>query len=182
MQRVSIRVAMTLVITLLFSAICFAGTYTESVSVDIPVRHETKGSPGSEAHVFLLAAEDPSNPMPDGSEDGYLEVTTEGDEDIDFGSILFEEPGTYYYDVSEKGTDDSYRVMIAALNDGTSDMVIWDRRDGSKTDRIVFKEKRAKSPKTGDMDIRFRLFFASIAVVTALAALLTAIQIRRKEQ
>ena len=187
MRRFRLTAALTLIISMFFALHVYADT-GPAVSMNMPVtaeikaEHIIKGIKGSkDKYVFVLEAEDPSNPMPEGSEDGCKTVTTSESKDIRFGPISFDYPGAYYYTVSQKNNDTTYRVMIGAFNDGTSEMVIWNMDDGGKADRIRFTDQYRTTPKTGDTEMWMTLMLSICGGLTATAALILMIWIRRKE-
>ncbi|MBQ3292131.1 MAG: hypothetical protein IJH43_07130 [Mogibacterium sp.] len=188
MQRIYPAAALTLIISMLFTGICFAAGGHESkinppVSVGITAKHEIKGirNPEDKQYTFILSAEDKSNPMPEGASEGSMKLTVNDEKEIDFGRITFDYPGAYYYVLSQKDRPKTYRIMIAAFNDGTSDTVIWDMEDGSKTDKALFKDEYRMSPKTGDTtDMTEMILFASVAFMSFVLILIV-LHRRRKE-
>lgn len=116
---------------------------------NIPVKHEIKGDrfSGDFRSIFMLTAESWDCPMPDDADGMTKTVTVQGGGDPDFGSILFCDPGAYYYRITRTGdapdgveaSYETYRFMVALLSDGTSEMIIWDEA-GFKTDRMVYTD------------------------------------------
>ncbi len=197
MRKKSITAALTLVIVMIFVAAGYVPGPVSSFALEpepvkgevlygcflkqpaekeIYVRHESGGAGNSTRHVIKLSASDPSSPMPDNSEEGILEVGVSGSTETGLGVMSFEHPGVYYYDVShgdDKGnTDNTYRVMIAVYNDGSSDMVIWDMSDGSKADEIIFRDPHRTTPKTGDDNSEIMLLAGIGSLSLAAMALL----------
>lgn len=194
MRQQHLAAALTFIIIMLFTIPGFAETETDAVSnengtkiippvtVMIPVKHEIKGirSSSDKKYTFILTAEDTSSPMPDHSSAGCKRVDVTDEKDINFGTITFHYPGTYYYEVSQEDSDTSYRVMIAAFNDGTSEIVIWDEADGSKTDRAAFVNEYRSSPKTGDPNVTSMILYAAAGISSLICMLLMLLR-RRKE-
>ena len=197
MRKIIKGTALTLVIIIIFSITCFAdmtggnGKVIPSVTVNIPAKHVMGGDKytGKDRFTFILRSEDANCPMPAGSDGREKSVTIGAGEKIDFGDITFDHPDAYYYTVARaektyKGirTDDSaYRVMIAALNDGTYEMVITDKKD-KKTDEIIYKDiYKASSPKTGD-DLLRKMILPACAGVLALAAIIVMMLWRKEER
>ena len=177
------KLMLALILAVLFTAAVPAACYADitgengkvlpSVTVNIPVSHVIEGGRyrGSERFSFVLHPESADNPMPEGTEDSYRTVTIRRDGDVDFGDIVFDYPGVYYYTVSRKSEKHErikedrsvFRVMIAAFNDGTSEMTVQkvgtsDITDTEgyegKEDEILFTDKYNAPPKTGDQFAR----------------------------
>ncbi|MBQ6314683.1 MAG: hypothetical protein IKE85_10125 [Mogibacterium sp.] len=160
-MRIVLRaIALTLILTGLVTAVCYADTSgaanktIPAVTVNIPVEHIITGDAGKcdKEFTFVLTAEKEDSPMPVGSQGKSKSVNVKGKGNPEFGSITFTYPDAYYYSVSCGKT--KYRVMIAMYNNGTSQIVAWDS-GGSKAEKIVFSDEyeapaAAKSPKTGD--------------------------------
>lgn len=99
------------------------------VSFNIPAKKVLTGDTPrqQETFSFVLKADDPTNPMPEGSQSGKKTVTRKGAGKIDFGAIEFNRVGIYGYSVYEKAgstdgytyDDTVYKVEIAVLNGGT---------------------------------------------------------------
>jgi hypothetical protein len=171
---------------LIFTPACYAGIKggsrtIPSVTVDIPVSHEIRGNySGNDLFSFTLKAMDPENPMPRGSENGVKTVNVKGRFPVDFGDISFEYPDAYYYEISRKARktdtvsmeDKTYSVMIAVYNDGTSQMVTWEKATSEKTEGVVFRDtavNAAGRPKTGDFDGAGLAASAAMLVSSAIA-------------
>lgn len=160
MHIVPRAIALTLILTGLVTAACYADTTgadnktIPAVTVKIPVKHIITGDADKcdKEFTFVLTAEKEDSPMPEGSQGKSKSVTVKGKGDPEFGSITFTYPDAYYYTVSCGKT--KYRVMIAMYNNGTSQIVVWDA-GGTKAEGIVFTDEYqapapARSPKTGD--------------------------------
>ena len=203
-RKLMLTLILAIVFTAAIPAACFAditgdnGKVLPSVTVNIPVSHVIEGGRyrGSDRFSFTLHPESADNPMPEGTEDLYRTVTIRRGGDIDFGDIVFDYPGVYYYTVSRKSEKHErikedrsvFKVMIAAFNDGTSEMTVQkvgtsDRPEvyepEGKEDEILFTDKYNAPPKTGDP-------FARIAVpvsagMICLGLLLMMLNRRREE-
>ena len=106
------------------------------------VENIVPGDPdGDDPFVFRLQVrpDQPGNPMPSGAVDGILEITIDGEGLKNFGTIEFDEPGTYVYTITEvSGNDPAYRYdasvytvtyEVAATETGTS-VVRTVKKDG----------------------------------------------------
>ena len=205
-----ISAAVTLVPLALFAETAYAdisgdnGKTIPAASVSIPVKHEITGGryTGDDRFEFILTARDDGTPMPAGSEGRIKRVTVTGRETPDFGSIVLEYPDVYYYTVSRKAgsydklkTDNrTFTVMIAKFNDGSTDVVIWND-SGEKVGTVTYTddyEMPAKSPRTGDLEIRRNAIMWIAAGLSALAGFIvilsayiagkkSASKVRRKE-
>lgn len=150
MHRQLLRVlAVVLTLTVIMPVSCYAditgdnGKVLPSVTVNIPVKHVIGGDSyhGRDRFSFVLHAEDEMSPMPEGSDGQDRTVTIGAGGKVDFGDIIFDYPGVYYYRISrqpEKHTriredDTEYRIMIASLNDGSHEMTIH-KVSGSQTE------------------------------------------------
>ena len=114
---------------------------------------------------YTLIADDPDNPMPEGSEDGEKTVHMTDSGNIDFGMIEFSHPDVFYYTLMETTEGPSgfrrdrtkYRAALMADSGGHVTAVITEDT-GAKTDKAVFRNsyKADKpsydkpAPKTGD--------------------------------
>ena len=172
------------------------GKAIPSARFNIPVRHSIAGDEykGNDSFEFILAAADDNCPMPEGSENRIKRVTVRGDEDPDFGDIVFEYPDAYYYSVSRCGSDydnleqdtEMYKLMIIKFNDRTVQMVAWNS-SGEKVSEITYIDEytapRNSSPKTGDDNSRAAIIAWAGVLSLSLAALITAVflRCRRKE-
>lgn len=169
------------------------------MSQRIPVKQVLKGDRYKDDYpvTFTLAAESFDNPMPQGAIGSTKTMTVSGCGDADFGPILFCEPGAYYYTITRKGAlsngpeidTTKYRVMIAMLSDGTSEMVIWDET-GAKAEEIVYTDHNNITsgshtsiddpPRTGDeLSVEIVAEF-TLLCITAAAALFHAMRARRR--
>lgn len=72
---------------------------------DPPIRKIVTGRPSrDERFIFVLTPDDPSYPMPEGSKDGFKELTIIGQGVTEVGIIAFTKPGHYSYTLREKNT------------------------------------------------------------------------------
>lgn len=169
------------------------------MSQRIPVKQVIKGDRYKDDYwvTFSLAAESSDNPMPPGAIGSTKTMTVRGRGEADFGPILFCEPGAYYYTITRKGEQSNgpeidkskYRVMIAMLSDGESEMVIWDET-GSKVEKIIYTDHYNESsvprtriedtPRTGDEFNAEIIIDFSLVCLAAAAALIHALRARRR--
>ncbi len=194
----------TLVLAVVFTVISFLfcsvnvcadisgdnGKTIPAATVNISVKHYITGDSytRNDSFEFMLAGKDDETPMPEDSDGKYKKVTTTADESPDFGDIVLEYPGTYYYAVSriDKEYDNLetdnrvFTVMIAKFNDGSTDMVIMNDA-GEKEDEVsyndVFRAPR-NSPKTGDEDFR-KDILGWLVICTGAALILVVILVSR---
>lgn len=75
-------------------------------SEDPPIQKKITGDrPARTAEfTFIMTAQSENAPMPAGSIDGEKTITIKGAGSTEFGAIIFTEPGTYSYAISEKNT------------------------------------------------------------------------------
>ena len=84
--------------------------------VDPTVRKTVSGNPDHmSTFTFKLAAQDASNPMPDGSINGVKTITITGSGTSEFGTWSYESEGVYYYTVYEADTGERGYTYDAAV-------------------------------------------------------------------
>lgn len=81
-----------------------AGTAAGDPPVRVVKRIEGETPTGEDRFVFVMTPERVGDPLPEGAEGSY-EVSIYGEGEIEMGEILFTEPGTYVYHVSERKDD-----------------------------------------------------------------------------
>lgn len=160
------------------------------LSTKIPVKITVSGTEPSTPEKFhiRLHADDASNPMPEGSENGAYTMTIAGEGSGSF-SIDFQKVGVYTYTVyQEKGDNpkctydpEVYAVKAYVVNDGIGGkrvvINIYDE-DGEKVDEIQFHNKYkvepTDTPQTND-ESNFPLYILLAAgdVLVLLALYLT---------
>jgi hypothetical protein len=169
------------------------------MSQRIPVKQVLKGDRYKEDYrvTLTLTAESADNPMPPGSIGMTKTISAPGRGEPDFGPILFIEPGAYYYTITRKGEADGgpeidgtiYRVMIAMLSSGDSEMIIWDDK-GAKVEKIIYTDyyrkpsdpgtSKGDPPKTGDeINLQIAVDLSAVCIAAA-AALIHALRVRRR--
>lgn len=93
---------------------------------DPPVKKTISGTPSEDGtFTFKLEAENKSNPMPDGSNDGVKLMTIMGAGEEDFGTWSYTEFGSYHYTVSEANNDESgytYDTTVYTITDIVTDV------------------------------------------------------------
>ena len=96
-----------------------------SIMVDPPVKKSVNGNPSKNSTFkFALIAGDPTNPMPEGSENGVKTMTIVGSGEKDFGTWSYTKPGIYFYTVKEINTGETeydYDKTIYTITDNVSD-------------------------------------------------------------
>lgn len=159
----------------------FAGSNLP-VTVDITVTYIVNGNAKTAGgDTVTLTADDPSSPMPGGTESGKKTITIKDEGTYSFGDIHYEKPGVHWYTVKrdltkKKGvTKDSplYKAKVVALNDGHGYVLVY--KDGSnEKSELVYTDKVA--PETGDNSrwpvycITFLTAAISLALIVALKA------------
>ena len=135
--------------------ILFENIYTKGVGTTNPtVKKIVKGNP-SEPHTFTFrlfgienSAKLPANPMPHGAVNGVSEITITGSGTKRFGSISFEKPGQYTYQIDEINDgaegyqyDNSIYTLIyqvTAKEDGVgTDVKMLVRKNQKETDLTI---------------------------------------------
>ncbi len=90
---------------LVFSALFAIDGTDSTLMTNPPVNKTVQGAPASdETWEFDLTAQDPANPMPEGSDDGSKAVFITGSGTAEFGQWSYTAVGTYRYQVTEKNT------------------------------------------------------------------------------
>lgn len=189
MHGKAIMAGIMLAMLLLFSAVppatVFAGSNVP-VKLDITVTYIVEGNEETAGgDSFMLTADEPDTPMPEGTIDGKKEITIRDEGCYSFGDIVYERPDVYWYtitrDVTEKKgvvKDDSiYRAKVITLNDGHGYVLVY--REGSEEKHeLVYKDRVA--PATGDHNSL--IFYSGIAFAAAAAfTFLTAARRRDKK-
>lgn len=155
------------------------------VTVEIPITYIVHGNDKTAGgDTFVLTADDPEAPMPEGSEDGKLAIDISREGTYSFGEITYERPDVWWYTISRETTkkkgvtkDDSvYRAKVIALNDGHGYVLVY--KDGSEKKHELVYEDRV-SPDTGDTS---RILFYGLGCAASAAALLLIAIIRRKRR
>jgi len=100
-------------------------TTDPSLIVDPPVNKTVSGNPSEDGtFTFKLTAQNPSQPMPEGSVNGVKIMTIVGSGTEDFGTWSYTEAGTYYYTVSEVNNGESgytYDETVYTITDSVGD-------------------------------------------------------------
>lgn len=154
------------------------------VTVEIPITYIVHGNDKKAGgDTFVLTADDPEAPMPEGAEDGEISIDISREGTYSFGEITYERPNVWWYTVTRETTkkkgvkkdDSEFRVKVIALNDGHGYVLVY--RDGSeKKSELVYEDH--VSPATGDTN-RIICLGMSFAVV---AAILLYVGVRKRER
>lgn len=111
---------------LLYTHTYRAAATDSSLMVDPPVKKTVSGTPAKDSvFLFSLTAEDPKNPMPQGSEKGRKTMTITGSGEKDFGTWSYTKAGTYYYTIAEVDTDEkgyTYDTAVYTITDRIKDV------------------------------------------------------------
>ncbi len=178
-----------------------AGTNTPSVTISVTKSLTGTLPPVAEEFVFNMAADDPSFPMPEGSEDGLCSISIKGAGDVDFPAITFDQVGIYTYTIYEtpgrnvkcKYDKTVYYMVITVTNnadytnlENTVDLhtVTVNAKHGEKVDEKVEDVKfinryKYEPPATGD-DSGLGLWIAVMCVCALGAASLLVVSRRRE--
>lgn len=164
----------------------FAGTNIP-VTVDITVTYTVEGNAETAGgDRVTLTADDPSSPMPGGTEDGKKTITLRDEGTYSFGDIHYDEPGVHWYTITRELTkkkgvtkDGSvYRAKVVALNDGHGYVLVYKEGSDEKSE-LTYVDRVA--PETGDTG---RTAVYCILLLSAAAALAASavIRIRNKRR
>ena len=123
-----------------------------------------------------LTADDPSSPMPGGTEGGKKTINIRNEGTYSFGDIRFDKPGVHWYTVTRnltkrKGvTKDGtvYKAKVIALNDGHGYVLAYKEGSDEKSE-LVYEDKVA--PATGDVSKVLGYLVILIASAVSLTAL-----------
>ena len=181
--------AALMILTLYIPAKVYAGSNVP-VIVDIPVTYIVNGNEEiAGGDMVTLTADDPSSPMPGGTEAGKKTITIKNEGTYSFGDIRFDKPGVHWYTVTreltrKKGvTKDGavYRAKVIALNDGHGYVLAY--KDGSdEKSELVYEDKVA--PATGDVSkvMGYLVILIASAVSLTVLAVFRVFNKRRKVQ
>ena len=160
----------------------YAGTNIP-VTIDIPVTYIVKGNAKTAGgDTVTLTADDPSSPMPGGTEGGKKTVTIRDEGTYSFGDIHYEKPGVHWYTVTrilteKKGVtkeDSVYKAKVIALNDGHGYVLVY--KEGSdKKSELVYTDRVA--PDTGDSS-RVLVYCGMMLAAAASLGIFAAFRIR----
>ena len=109
---------------------------------------------------FQLTGADESTPMPEGAKDGVATATNAANGSIGFGTIVYDQAGTYQYTVSEVNDkqdgvtyDDTTYEVTVTVTDNTAEGRLEATVDYGDATALVFtntyKKAEATIPKTG---------------------------------
>jgi len=160
----------------------YAGTNIP-VTIDIPVTYIVKGNAKTAGgDTVTLTADDPSSPMPGGTEGGKKTITIRDEGTYSFGDIHYEKPGVHWYTVTrilteKKGVtkeDSVYKAKVIALNDGHGYVLVY--KEGSdKKSELVYTDRVA--PDTGDSS-RVLVYCGMMLAAAASLGIFAAFRIR----
>lgn len=172
----------------------FDNVYTPPSSVigdpPVSVYKRISGDDPSVPQIFTFAMipEDPSFPLPEGAVDGRLLATIVGEGSVEFGNILFTEPGVYRYKVVEidEGAvgytyDDVVYTVVYTVTEGVGGALSCVRviiNQYENVNACVFTNDyhTGTAPHTGGRSAAF----IALAAFGAAAVLLAAAAVRRK--
>lgn len=138
----------------------FASTSSSGNAVTIGGKYEVEGSLHNGSFTFVLTADDPSFPMPEGSLNGVKKVSIGPNSSFSFGDIMFKTRGKYNYTVSREVTKSknmtydtsTYKVQVSVFNDGTVASVIIKDGSSGKVDQIKYSDKYVNDTSSDDKD------------------------------
>ena len=164
----------------------FTNDYTPSpCEGEIQVRKVLKGRAwtSSDSFTFTLKALDGA-PMP--SQTSITITRSDSDQTKSFGSIMFTEPGTYVYSVSEVRGGDPYikydteehKITIEVVDDTHGNLVA---KEGTQLIQIVtIKNTYSETPPTGDS--RHLFLYASLMIASMMGLCMLYLPYRRKKR
>jgi hypothetical protein len=189
--RMTALAAVLMAVVVLFAPLAAARVFAGSnipVTIDIPVKYVVKGNASlAGGDEVTLIADDPSSPMPGGTEDGVKTINLTNEGTYSFGEIYYEKPGVHWYTIiravkEKKGVtkDDSiYKAKVIALNDGQGYVLVYKEGSDEKCE-LVYTDRVA--PDTGDTGRLLIYCGMTIAAAAALALFaVSGIRNRRKE-
>ena len=152
---------------------------------EIQVRKVLKGRAwtSSDSFTFTLKALDGA-PMP--SQMRITITRSDADQTKSFGTIVFTEPGTYVYSVSEvRGGDPyikydtkEYKITIEVVDDTHGNLVA---KEGTQLIQIVtIKNTYSETPPTGDS--RHLFLYASLMITSMMGLCMLYLSYRRKKR
>ena len=164
----------------------FTNDYTPSpCEGEIQVRKVLKGRAwtSSDSFTFTLKALDGA-PMP--SQTRITITRSDADQTKSFGTIVFTEPGTYVYSVSEVRGGDAYikydtkehKITIEVVDDTHGNLVA---KEGTQLIQIVtIKNTYSETPPTGDS--RHLFLYASLMITSMMGLCMLYLPYRRKKR
>ena len=100
--------------------------------VEIPLKYAAEGD--EVAREFVLKAEDPANPMPEGSVNGEHRIVLNVSTETSLGTITYYRPGEYNYTVRSDADPSVYRLQVIATNEGQGSLIIRKTGEEGKTE------------------------------------------------
>lgn len=165
----------------------FAGSNT-AVTADIQVTYKVEGNAETAGgDRVILTADDPSSPMPGGTDGGKKTITMRDEGTYSFGSIHYKEPGVHWYTVTRELTKkkgvtkdrSAYRVKVVALNDGRGYVLVFKEGSDEKSELTYVDRVAPETGDTGRVLIYGIMMFSAAALLAASAVL--RIRNKRKE-
>ena len=171
--------------TELIQTVQVTNTYESSGEGEIKVRKVLKGRAwtSSDSFTFTIKALDGA-PMP--SQTRITITRSDSDQTKSFGTIVFTEPGTYVYSVSEvRGGDPyikydtkEYKITIEVVDDTHGKLVA---KEGTQLIQIVtIKNTYSETPPTGDS--RHLFLYASLMITSMMGLCMLYLSYRRKKR
>ena len=171
-----------------------------ALMVDPPVRKTVSGNPSYDStFTFVLAAQDPSFPMPEGSINGKKTLYIVGSGEGEFGTWSYYAAGTYRYTVYEADTGISgytYDTAVYTITDTVTEengqlvlsRIVTNNRNESVTtmdftNRYSGPQSGGKGPKTGDdMNITLYVTLSILGGLLAIGPALYLISNRKRKE
>ena len=154
-------ILMTLLALMLTFTISSTSVYAAEISTgEIRVSVNLRGDyPSNEEYVIKMQADNPSNPMPEGSENDIYTLTLKGETGGKLPGMTFSTVGDYHYTIwQEKGTNTKctydtsvYHLFICVLNAETGDgfeviSVLTEEGKTDKLNEIQFENRYPNKP------------------------------------
>lgn len=184
MRREILRLAVLCVVLGMGTVLTWADAVGKT-KINLTYQGVARGAPVT----FLLKGIAEDTPMP-GSQRS-TEISLAPNTTGSFGTITYERPGVYGYEVSRKGSsakssqqDNSlYQVTVVVRNDGKVQQVI--EKDGEKVTEIRYEDKsiaKVDTPVSVDTGDLQSLLLPGIGILVSSVGLLGLFRIHRKEK
>ena len=176
--RITAVTAVLMAVLILFTSLAASHAFAGSnipVTIDIPVTYIVEGNAKmAGGDTVTLTADDPSSPMPGGTEAGKKTITMKNEGTDSFGDIYYEGPGVNWYTITRKVTakkgvtkdDSTFKAKVIALNDGHGYVLVFKEGSDEKSE-LVYVDKVA--PATGDTQSLLLYCGITIAAAASLA-------------
>ena len=190
MNRRTWKTVLCLVILCLaFGSVTTFASSDDTRKSSIQLTYSLKGTSKGEPVIFLLKGVTDDTPMP--SDDNPVEISVAPNTTGSFGTIVYDSPGIYSYEVSRKETSSKqdkwdysvYQVTIVARSNGEVQQVI--EKDGEKVMKISYEDQTPaekdviEKVQTGDLQ---SLILPGIGLLISFVGLVGLLITRRRER